>query len=291
MPESVWQGEPARLDSVIAQLGLARSRTQAAEFIARGEVSVAGKPATKPGLKVGTGEAVAVAAGERYVSRAAHKLVAGLDAFSIDATGRIALDIGASTGGFTQVLLERGARAVQAIDVGHGQFAPELAGDARISLVEGCNARDLTPQQLAADTGIAEAPSLVVADLSFISLRLIFPAIARTAPGADLVLLVKPQFEVGRVRDGVVTNPEQWAEALRIAQAAALENGFAVRGMELSPIAGGHGNREFLVHFTVATAADTQNQQEWAERVAALCGIAASAPLGAHQTGEGIEGI
>lgn len=271
MPKAVWEGEPARLDRALAKIGIARSRTQAAELIELREVLVNGKPASKPSLRLAPGDEVEVAAAERYVSRAAHKLVAGLDEFGIDPTGRIALDLGASTGGFSQVLVERGAAAVLAIDVGHGQLAPELASETRIRLVEGRNARDLDAANLARDTGIRERPTLVVADLSFISLRLIFPAIDRCADAdAELVLLVKPQFEVGRVRDGVVTNPAQWAEALQIAIAAAAANGFTVRGLANSPITGGHGNREFLAHFARADRAEASDQPEWEARIAAL---------------------
>ncbi|MHA3683811.1 TlyA family RNA methyltransferase [Leucobacter sp. HY1908] len=272
MPNSVWGGEPARLDRVLPELGLARSRTQAQELIERGEVRINGVTAGKPSVRVGAGDDVAIAEVARYVSRAAHKLVTGLEAFGIDPAGCTALDLGASTGGFTQVLLERGAAVVQAIDVGHDQLAPELRGDSRVRLVEGRNARDLDPANLAADTGVQAAPTLVVADLSFISLRLIFPAIARcAAPDADLVLLVKPQFEVGRVRDGVVTNPAQWAQALKIAAAAAAENGYAVRGLARSPIAGGHGNREFLAHFVRDAGQSLADQSQWDARIAALC--------------------
>lgn len=272
MPNLVWSGEPARLDRVLSELGLARSRTQAQELIERGEVRVNGVTAAKPSARIATGDEVAIAEALRYVSRAAHKLVTGLDEFGIDPAGRTALDLGASTGGFTQVLLERGAAVVQAIDVGHDQLAPELRSDPRVKLVEGRNARDLDAINLAADTGVQAAPTLVVADLSFISLRLILPAIARcAAPEADLVLLVKPQFEVGRVRDGVVTSPTQWAQALNIAIAAAAENGYAVRGLARSPIAGGHGNREFLAHFVRAAHPGDTDQSHWDARIAALC--------------------
>lgn len=271
MPNAVWEGELARLDRALAEIGIARSRTQAAELIEQREVLVNGKPATKPSLRLAPGDEVEVTAAERYVSRAAHKLVAGLDEFGIDPAGCIALDLGASTGGFSQVLVERGVAAVLAIDVGHGQLAPELASEPRIRLVEGRNARDLDPVNLARDTGIAERPSLVVADLSFISLRLIFPAIDRCAAAdAELVLLVKPQFEVGRVRDGIVTNPAQWAEALQIAITAAAENGFTIRGLANSPITGGHGNREFLAHFVRADRVGEPDQPEWEARIAAL---------------------
>ena len=270
-----WAGAPERLDRVLAVLGLARSRSRAAELVAAGEVRVDGLAATKAGARVAPGSRIELAAPDRYVSRAARKLVAGLDAFGVDPAGRLALDLGASTGGFTQVLLERGARAVQAVDVGHGQLAPELRADPRVRVVEGCNARELTPERLAADTGLAEAPTLVVADLSFISLTLILPAIARCAAAdADLVLLVKPQFEVGRVRDGVVTDPRQRAEAIRAVLASAAALGLAARGLAASPIAGGHGNREFLVRLVRDAAPDPT---EWEERIAQLSG-AAEAP-------------
>ncbi len=266
-----WQGSSAeRLDRVLPELGLARSRSRAGELIAEGRVSIDGRPARKPGVKVNVGALVAVTGDDHYVGRAAHKLIAGLDEFGISAEGALALDLGASTGGFTQVLLERGARLVQAIDVGRDQLAPSLRADDRVRLVEGRNARELTSENLAADTGIAERPTLVVADLSFISLTLILPAIARTvAADAELVLLIKPQFEVGRVKDGVVTDPKQWAEAIRLVLRAAEANGFAARGLAISPIAGGTGNREFLVHF--ARGAEPL-PTEWEERIAALTG-------------------
>lgn len=267
---AVWAGDPARLDRVLPELGLARSRSRATELIAAGGVAVNGTTAAKPGLRVPTGAVLEVSGDDHYVGRAAHKLIAALDTFGIAATDRVALDLGASTGGFTQVLLERGARLVQAIDVGHDQLAPQLRVDPRVRLVEGRNARDLSAENLAADTGEAEAPALVVADLSFISLTLVFPAIARVAaPDADLVLLVKPQFEVGRVRDGVVTSPELWAEAMRIVLAAAAEHGFAARGLAPSPIAGGSGNREFLAYFSRGAA---PHPTEWEGRIAQLTG-------------------
>lgn len=267
--EAAWRGDAQRLDRALPLLGLARSRSQAAELIAAGSVLVDGAAVTKAGTRVGEGTRIAVAGADHYVSRAAHKLLAALDAFGVDPADRVALDLGASTGGFTQVLLERDARTVLAIDVGHDQLVPELRDDPRVRLVEGRNARELTPENLAADTGVAEAPTLVVADLSFISLTLILPAIARcAAPGADLVLLIKPQFEVGRVRDGVVTDPALWAEAIRTVLRTAHEHGLAARGLAPSPISGGSGNREFLVHF--AGAGDA-HPTEWEGRIAELC--------------------
>ncbi|PRI10621.1 TlyA family rRNA (cytidine-2'-O)-methyltransferase [Leucobacter massiliensis] len=260
----------------MTRLGLVRSRSRAAEIIAAGGVRIDGAAATKAGARVAAGSRIELLASDRYVSRAAHKLLAGLDGFGVEPRGRIALDVGASTGGFTQVLLERGAELVQAIDVGHGQLAEELRGDARVRVVEGCNARELTPEGLAAATGVAERPSLVVADLSFISLRLVLPALARTAAeDAEMVLLVKPQFEVGRVRDGVVTDPSQWAEAIRAVLAAAAGCGLVPLGLAASPIAGGNGNREFLLHLARGERAGAPgaDQREWEQRIAQLCAV------------------
>lgn len=276
---AVWAGDPARLDRVLPELGLARSRSRATELIAAGGVTVDGVTAAKPGLRVSPGARITVAGDDHYVGRAAHKLIAALDSFGLSPAGGVALDIGASTGGFTQVLLERGACAVQAIDVGRDQLAPQLRADPRVHLVEGRNARELTADNLAEDTGIADSPTLVVADLSFISLSLVFPAIARVAAAdAHLALLVKPQFEVGRVRDGVVTSPEKWAEAIRIVLRSAAEHGFAARGLAASPIAGGTGNREYLAHFVRGTSPDPT---EWEGRIAELTGVPQPA-LGIH---------
>ena len=271
---AVWHGEPARLDRVLPELGLARSRSRAAELVAAGRVRIGGALAAKAGIRVPAESVLTVAGEDHYVGRAAHKLVAGLDAFGVDPAGRVALDVGASTGGFTQVLLERGARAVQAIDVGHGQMAAEIAADPRVRLVEGRNARELTAENLAADTGIAEAPEIVVADLSFISITLVLPALAGVAAEtADLVLLIKPQFEVGRVRDGVVASAAQRAEAITKVLASASESGLRTRGLEPSPISGGAGNREFLVYLTRGAAGDPA---EWEGRIAELSSAAAN---------------
>lgn len=267
--EKRWAGQPERLDRALVELGLVRSRSRAAELVGAGGVSIDGVVAGKPGARVREGALIGVTGDDNYVSRGAHKLLAALDRFGLDPSDRLALDLGASTGGFTQVLLERGAREVLAVDVGHDQLAPELRADARVRVVEGCNARALDAAVLADLTGVAELPSLVVADLSFISLTLVLPAITRcTETGADLALLIKPQFEVGRVRDGVVTDPEQWAEAIHkvLRTAASLE--LAVRGLEPSPISGGEGNREFLVHLVRGEPADPG---EWDERIREVC--------------------
>jgi len=244
--------DPIRLDVAVAERGLARSRSQAAELIASGRVRVDGVVAAKAGMRVAEGAALEVEGADHYVSRAAQKLLAGLDAFDVSPSGRLALDLGASTGGFTQVLLECGAREVIALDVGHGQLVEPLRQDPRVRVVEGCNARELTAETLAEVSGTTETPTLVVGDLSFISLTLVLPAIAAVAaPEAELVLLIKPQFEVGRsgIRDGIVVDPVRAEDAVQRVLASAEDSGFAVGGTVLSPVTGEHGNREFLAYF------------------------------------------
>lgn len=207
-----------------------------------------GKVAEKPGQRVRDDADVRVddpASG--YVSRAALKLVAGLDAFGFDPVGRDALDLGASTGGFTQVLLERGATRVSAIDVGHGQLAPSLRGDPRVVLVEGLNARDLSMAH------VGGAIQAIVCDVSFISLRLALPpALALANPEAWLVTLVKPQFEVGReaIGKGGLADAEAGKKAARTASEWVERAGWTVRGVIPSPITGADGNREFLLGAT-----------------------------------------
>lgn len=238
---------PLRLDQALVARGLAPTRARARDAVLRGHVTVDGRPATKPSLAVGPDAALALDdPAAAYVSRSALKLVAGLDHFGYGAEGRVALDLGASTGGFTEVLLERGARRVHAIDVGHGQLDPRLAGDARVLAREGLNARDLVADDL------GEAPEAVVSDMSFISLRLALPpALALAAPGAWGIFLVKPQFEVGRAgigKGGIVRDPaEGHAAALAIAGWLGSGQGWQVDGLVPSPIAGGDGNHEFLL--------------------------------------------
>ncbi len=273
MPASmsaVWPGEEARLDRVLPELGLARSRSQAAELISVGLVRVDDAPAAKAAQRIVTGARLEVTGSDHYVSRAAHKLVAGLDAFGVDPLGLLALDVGASTGGFTQVLLERGAESVIALDVGHGQLAATIREDPRVRVVEGCNARELTSTVLAERSGVDEAPRLVVGDLSFISLGLVLPALVSVAaPEARFVLLVKPQFEVGRqgVSGGIVTDPELARAAVERVILAAGDLGLGCRGLAASPIAGEHGNREVLACFARGEAADPT---EWGERIREL---------------------
>lgn len=261
-----------RLDAALAARGLARSRTHAATLIAAGVVSVDGRAVVKPALKVAESAVLEVAAFDHYVSRAAHKLIAALDGFGVDPAGRVVLDAGASTGGFSQVLLERGARTVLAVDVGHGQLAPELRDAPGLVLVEGCNVRHLDRVSLAAQTGVGEPPSLVTADLSFISLTTVLPALRATATDdADFVLLVKPQFEVGRggVREGVVRDAALRSEAVANVLWAAFDLGLGTAGVLSSPIAGSHGNHEYLVHLSAPRGV---NPTEWMRRVERLTG-------------------
>lgn len=259
-----------RLDAVVAARGLARSRSHAAALIAAGRVTVDGRSVVKPSTAVRADSVVAVAELDHYVSRGAHKLLAALDSFDIDPAGALALDVGASTGGFTQVLLERGARRVIALDVGHGQLSPRIAGDPRVVSVEGQNARELTAARLTELGGETERPSLVVGDLSFISLGLVVGALAASAAaGADHVLLVKPQFEVGRqgVREGVVRDARLREDAVSSVLWHAWDAGLGVAGLIGSPIAGQHGNLEYLAWFSASRGS---SPSEWGDRVRQL---------------------
>ncbi|QLD12354.1 TlyA family RNA methyltransferase [Microbacterium oleivorans] len=263
-----------RLDSALAARGMARSRTHAAGLISSGLVSVDGKAVVKAAHVV-TDEAVIVVAGaDHYVSRAAHKLIAGLDAFGIEVSGRVALDMGASTGGFTQVLRERGAEPVVAVDVGHGQLADEIAADPGVIPVEGFNVRALTPDTLAEAAGRTVSPEIVTGDLSFISLTHVLPAVRSVAgPRTDVVLLVKPQFEVGRtaVKGGLVTSPGLRADAVAGVLWSAWDAGLGTHGVTSSPLPGTHGNQEYLVHLR-AREGDAGNPTEWIRTVDRLAG-------------------
>ncbi len=235
-----------RLDELLVSRGLFATRSRARDAILRGAVRVDGEVARKAGRPVPAGAEIAVddPAG-RYVSRAALKLIHGLDAFGFDPAGRICLDIGASTGGFTQVLLERGASHVFALDVGHGQLAPELAADPRVTSLEGVNARALAPSLH------GHEPGMVVCDVSFISIRLALPpALALAIPGAIAVILVKPQFEVGREgigKGGIVEPVRAQAVARDLRDWLARQPGWRAVGLVASPIAGGDGNTEYLL--------------------------------------------
>jgi 23S rRNA (cytidine1920-2'-O)/16S rRNA (cytidine1409-2'-O)-methyltransferase len=261
-----------RLDAALAARGLARSRTHAATLIAEGLVSVDGRPVVKPSTPVDDASVLEVAGADHYVSRAAHKLIAGLDAFGVDVRGRVALDMGASTGGFTQVLRERGAEPVIAVDVGHGQLAPSIALDAGVISIEGFNVRYMTAASLSEASGIDTPPSVITGDLSFISLAHVLPAVrAVAAPDADVVLLIKPQFEVGRtaVKGGLVTNSVLRADAVSGVLWAAWDLGLGTRGLIASPIAGTHGNREYVVHLSARDGVIPEQWHNVVERLTA----------------------
>ena len=226
---------------------LAPSREKAQALIMAGRVRVDGAAASKAGAAVAVDAVVEVLAGPAHVGRGAVKLEGALDAFAIDPAGRVAVDVGASTGGFTETLLARGALRVYAVDVGRGQLHESLARDGRVVVVDRVNARALTADHVPELCGIATA------DVSFISVRKVLsPLRAVLAPDADAVVLVKPQFEVGRGqvgRGGIVKDPGLHALALRtVADAAVADAGYAVRGACASPIAGTEGNREFFLH-------------------------------------------
>lgn len=237
-----------RLDRALTDRGLARSRTVAAGWIRDGKVSVNGAPVTKASTPVSEQDRVEVetSPADEYASRAAHKLVGALECFSdVDPAGRRCLDAGASTGGFTDVLLRRGAREVVAVDVGHDQLVPQLRADPRVHVHEGLNVRYLDAAEIG---GPAE---LTVCDLSFISLTLVVPALAgATVPGGDLLLMVKPQFEVGvhnLSRTGVVTSERARQDAVRRVVRCAGDVGLEVRATAPSPLPGQDGNVEFFV--------------------------------------------
>jgi 23S rRNA (cytidine1920-2'-O)/16S rRNA (cytidine1409-2'-O)-methyltransferase len=242
----------ARVDAELVRRGLARSRQQAAELIGAGRVRIDGLPAVKPGTAVAVTAALTVADGERgWVSRGAHKLIGALDAFGIAVDGRRCLDAGASTGGFTEVLLDRGAAEVVAADVGYGQLAWSLRSDPRVVVVERTNVRDLSP------TAIGGQVDLVVADLSFISLATVLPALAGCAwPAADIVPMVKPQFEVGRGQvgsGGVVHDPALRAGSVLAVARRAGELGWHTFGVTASPLPGPSGNVEYFLWLRAQT--------------------------------------
>ena len=236
-----------RLDAELVHRGLARSREAAKSLIDAGQVVVAGVTATKATTQVRDDVSIVLSDGadDHYVSRGAHKLIGALDAFpDLVVTGRRALDAGASTGGFTQVLLERGAAEVLAVDVGYGVLAWEVRNDPRVHVYERMNLRNATPADL------AFTPELVVADLSFISLRTVLPAIlAVSTSDAELLLMVKPQFEVGKdlVGDGVVREPALRAAAVHDVAVALQAAGAGVLGVVASPLPGPSGNVEYFV--------------------------------------------
>ncbi|TFH85574.1 TlyA family RNA methyltransferase [Billgrantia azerbaijanica] len=248
-----------RLDQLLVAQGLARSRTRAQRLIRHGRVSLAetGRVLAKPGEKLpdDTRLTVTEEPEERYVSRAGLKLEALIAALDLDLTGKLVLDVGQSTGGFTDCALRAGARHVIGVEVGRDQLDPELRGDARVTCLEGLNAR-----AMALDPRLREAfsaqgaagPDLAVMDVSFISQTLILPQLAALLPaGGELASLVKPQFEVGPGRvdaRGLVVDPNRYAEVEARIRASCAEHGLRVQHWQESPLRGGDGNREFLLH-------------------------------------------
>jgi 23S rRNA (cytidine1920-2'-O)/16S rRNA (cytidine1409-2'-O)-methyltransferase len=238
-----------RLDAELVRRQLARSRDHAADLISRGDVLVAGQRASKAATQVQTDQPITVREGgrRRWVSRGAHKLLGALDAFEPDGlsvAGRRCLDAGASTGGFTEVLLARGAREVLAVDVGYGQLAWSLQSDERVEVHDRTNVRELTSELLGGPVDV------VVSDLSFISLTVVLPALAGVCEqGGDMVLMVKPQFEVGRRnvgKNGVVRDPGLHAEAVHRVCLTAAELGWGTRALAPSPLPGPAGNVEYF---------------------------------------------
>jgi 23S rRNA (cytidine1920-2'-O)/16S rRNA (cytidine1409-2'-O)-methyltransferase len=234
-----------RLDQLLVDRGLAESRQRAQALILAGSVRVAGQRSDKPGRTFPTDAQIELTERMRYVSRGGLKLEAALEYFKIDVTGRVCLDVGASTGGFTDCLLQRGASRVYAIDVGHGQFDWTLRNDARVVVRENVNARHLQPRDFPEKFGLA------VCDASFISATMLLPAIASLLePGGEMVILVKPQFEVGRGevgKGGIVRDPDLHRGACTRVASTAESLGFRTAIMD-SPILGAEGNKEFLLH-------------------------------------------
>jgi 23S rRNA (cytidine1920-2'-O)/16S rRNA (cytidine1409-2'-O)-methyltransferase len=237
-----------RLDAELVRRGLVASRAEAQAAVDAKRVLVNGAMAEKPARLVAVGDALVVAGPPpRFVGRGGDKLDAALDHFAVDVSGRRVLDVGASTGGFTDALLSRGAAGVVALDVGHGQLHPRLRADPRVRVLERTNIRSTTTARIG---GLADA---VVADVSFISLKVVIPTLVGLCqPGSPMVLLVKPQFEAGRAEAdrgrGVITDPAVHERVRGEIDAALVAAGCTVRGWMESPIRGAEGNREFLVH-------------------------------------------
>ena len=249
-----------RLDVELVRRGLAPSRTRAVDVISAGRVCVSGALATTAARQVDAAEAIVVApepTGPDFVSRGGRKLTGALDAFGVDVARRRAVDVGASTGGFTDCLLRRGAVHVVAIDVGRGQLAWSLRNDERVTVMERTNVREL------ARGAVEPAADLCVADLSFISLRTVAPNLCElTTPGADFVLLVKPQFEAGRARigkGGIVRDPVVHVAVLQEVVTGLDGSGLGVRALAVSPLRGADGNIEFFAHARRAPAAVGQS--------------------------------
>lgn len=242
-----------RLDKLLVDRGLAESRAKAQSMIMAGLVKVNGERVDKSGTPVGPESSLEVPDGRRWASRGAHKLLKAVEVFGLNVSGRVCVDIGASTGGFTDVLLNAGAKKIYAIDVGYGQLLTRLATDSRVVVMDRTNARALTPDRF------DETVEIIVCDASFISLRILLPAMDSVLSDAgEAVVLIKPQFEAGREligRGGVVRDPEIHALVLReVLDFAEKETGLSPAGLSWSPILGPEGNMEFLCHLNRSRA-------------------------------------
>ena len=255
----------ARVDAELVRRGLARSRQQAAELIGAGRVTIDGMPAAKPATAIAVSASLTIEGSvdgkdERaWVSRGAHKLIGALDAFCLSVDDRRCLDAGASTGGFTEVLLDRGAREVVAADVGYGQLAWSLRNNPQVIVLERTNVRDLTAD------AIGGPADLVVADLSFISLATVLPALISCASAdADIVPMVKPQFEVGKNRvgaGGVVSDPTLRADTVLAVAHRAADLDWQAVGVTASPLPGPSGNVEYFVHLRASAERPLQGER------------------------------
>ncbi len=236
-----------RLDVLVTRSGLAESRERAQALILAGKVRVGGETVRRPDRLVSEDAAISVEPGPDFASRGALKLGPALERFQVDPSGRVCADIGASTGGFTDILLRRGAVKVYAIDVGRGLIHWRLRQDPRVVVIERVNARELD--------AFPEPDSLIVVDVSFISLEKVLPSLRRAAPDAEVVALFKPQFEVGRTevgKGGIVRDPPAIEAALQRFRDWSPANGYAVTAEAASELAGGTGNQEFFFHLVAA---------------------------------------
>jgi len=266
--------ERTRLDLLVWQRGLAASRTQAQGLVLAGKIAVNGERITRAGTLVEAEATVTrLGACPRYVSRGGEKLAAALTAFGLDVRQRVAMDVGASTGGFTDCLLQAGAARVYAVDVGYGQLHWRLRNDPRVIVHERTNVRCLRPQ------AVPERLTLVTVDVSFISLRLVLPLLPPfLAAPADVVALVKPQFEVGKGqvgKGGVVRNAQQHAQVLFEVCTTAQACGLGVCGGIVSPLLGPKGNREFLLHLhTAAPPLPAESLRQWCTQLSTAASAA-----------------
>jgi 23S rRNA (cytidine1920-2'-O)/16S rRNA (cytidine1409-2'-O)-methyltransferase len=253
-----------RLDQALVASGLVESRTKARRQIESGNIVVAGVVATKPAMRVGPDDVITVTSEDPYVGRGAHKLQAALTAWNLDVSGATAVDLGASTGGFTQVLLEAGADHVVAIDVGHNQLHTNLLNNPRVTLCEGVNARYVSSQWW--DSIRGGTVDWVVADLSFISLSKIFGPVTTALGPASWVCLIKPQFEVGRslVSEGIAGDQDSHEKAITAVLESAEKFGLHPAGLMHSPITGEAGNKEYLCWLRHTPGG---NQTQWSQRI------------------------